>query len=97
MTTLLTDFDENGDIVESVYLVLEKFLRLAHDDCSHPSVRVMEASQPLMKQAVKHAANYQCAESFSYLQVLIGVSDKFTNKDDVGAALRKIAPAGTAE
>ena len=44
MTTLLTDFEENGDIVESIYLVLEKVLRLAHDNCDHPSVRVMEKS-----------------------------------------------------
>ena len=45
-----------------------------------------------MKQAVKHAANYQCSESFSYLQVLISVSDKFKNKEEMGAALNKIQP-----
>ena len=92
LTALLTDFEESGDIVEGVYMILEKFLRLARDDNKHPSVQVMENSQPLMKQAVKHAANYQCAESFAYLQTLIGISAKFKNKEEMGTALGKIAP-----
>lgn len=82
ITTLLNDFEENGDIVEGIYLVLEKFLRLANDDAEHGSVRVMENSQPLMKQAVKHTANYQCPESLAYLKVLIAVSKKFENKQE---------------
>ena len=92
LTALLTDFEESGDIVEGVYLILEKFLLLARDDNKHPNVQVMENSQPLMKQAVKHAANYQCAESFAYLQTLIGISAKFKNKEEMGTALGKIAP-----
>merc|ERR1712060_149530 len=43
ITSLLTDFEENGDIVEGVYLVLAKFLSLALGDAQPPSVRVMES------------------------------------------------------
>jgi len=92
MTALLTEFEENGDVAEGVYQVLEKFLRLAHDDPQHGSVRVMENSQPLMKQAVKHTANYQCPESLAYLKSLISVSKKFENKEETQEKLRNLQP-----
>lgn len=92
MTALLTEFEENGDIVEGVYSVLEKFLRLAHGDSQHGSVRVMEGSVDLMKQAVKHTASYQCGESLAYLKVLIDVSTKFENQEETQDKLRSMQP-----
>lgn len=92
MTALLTEFEENGDIVEGVYLVLERFLRLAHGDPEHGSVRVMEGSVDLMKQAVKHTASYQCGESLAYLKVLIDVSTKFENQEETQDKLRSMQP-----
>ena len=92
MTALLTEFEENGDIVEGVYLVLERFLRLAHGDPEHGSVRVMEGSVDLMKQAGKHTASYQCGESLAYLKVLIDVSTKFENQEETQDKLRSMQP-----
>jgi len=52
----------------------------------------MDQSRGLLCQAIKHAAVYQCSESFLFLQSLVNISEKFKNKTQMESALAKIIP-----
>lgn len=88
---LLTEFEDNGDIVEGVYKILDKLLQLCNDG-SHQTVKEIEKQSILMKQAVMHSTSYQCQDSFNYLQTLIEKSDSFRGKEEMRQALEKFKP-----
>ena len=90
---LLSDFEGNGSIVQSIYSILEKFIKLESISPGIKSIFIVEKSQPLMKQAVKHASSFKCHESFNFLQTLICISEKFKNKEEMSVALTKIRPS----
>ena len=56
---LITEYEENGDIVEACYIVLDRLLRLSNSP-EHQNVKVMDHSKQLLRQAIKHSAVYQC-------------------------------------
>jgi hypothetical protein len=85
-------YEENGDIVEGIYVVLEKFLRLNRENKDHPNVQLMDKHQELLSQAIKHASVYQSGHSFIFLKSLVHISEKFKDKNEMEAALDKIAP-----
>ena len=66
---LLTEFEDNGDIVEGVYTILEKLVTLCNSDSQ--TMKEIENQTVLMKQAVMHASYYQCLQSFDFLEALI--------------------------
>jgi hypothetical protein len=38
----LTDYEDNGDIVEICYQILDRYLKAASDNSSHENVTIME-------------------------------------------------------
>mmetsp|Transcript_30413 Transcript_30413/g.40450 ORF Transcript_30413/g.40450 Transcript_30413/m.40450 type:complete len:113 (+) Transcript_30413:3184-3522(+) len=76
--SLITDYEDNGDIIEPVYAVMDRLLSLGSSD--HPTVKVIDHSKILLRQAVKHSAVYQCPQSYAFLKQLIAVSSRFKNK-----------------
>ena len=55
---LITEYEENGDIVEASYTVLYRILRLSGSNPDHPNVKVMDHSKQLLRQAIKHSGVY---------------------------------------
>ena len=89
---LITEYEENGDIVEASYTVLYRLLYLSHNKLDHQTVKVMDHSKQLLRQAIKHSGVYQCQESYRFLCLLIELSSRFKNKTEMKQAMAKIAP-----
>lgn len=89
---MITEYEDNGDIVEVAYTVLDRLLRLSNGNAEHANVKVMDQSKQLLRQAFKHSAVYQCQESYTFLCQLINSSSRFKNKAEMEQALAKIAP-----
>lgn len=91
MESILTDYEQNGDIVEPTYVVLDRLLHLSKYT-DHPAVKLVEGSKVLMRSAIMHTSVYQCQESYTFLRKLISMSDRFANKPEMEQAIAKIAP-----
>ena len=56
---------------------------------SSQTMKEIEKSTVLMKQAVMHASYYQCQQSFDFLEALIEESDCFFGKEEMKNTLLK--------
>ena len=90
--SLLLDNEEDENIVESVYSILDFFISIARSDPTHENVKVMEGSKMLMSLAVKHTAIYECESSYQFLIKLTTTSEKYKGKPEVEKALHQIIP-----
>ena len=45
--TILTDYEDNGDIVEPIYVIMDKLLSMGTSD--HPTVKQIEHSKTLLR------------------------------------------------
>ena len=97
LTTLLTEYEVNGDLIEGLYQIMQLFIKVSKDETSSANVAVLDQSRNLLCQAIKHSAVYQCGEAFHFLQLLIQRSEKFKNKSDMVMALQKIVPPSLKE
>ena len=59
LESILTDYEQNGDIVEPTYVVLDRLLHLSKYT-DHPAVKLVEGSKVLMRLAIMHTSVYQC-------------------------------------
>lgn len=48
MTLLLVDYEDNGDIVESIYGVFKRYLEISGPDGKHSTIIAMERSRTLV-------------------------------------------------
>ena len=62
----MTDYEENGDIVEPCYIILDRLLKLCNAP-DHSNIKIMDHSKDLLRQAIKHSAQFQCQESYTFL------------------------------
>eukprot|EP00347_Sterkiella_histriomuscorum_P023636 403333912 len=88
----LMDNEEDANIVETVYEIMDIFISVARGQSTHENVRVMEGSKILMSLAIKHTAIYQCEVSYYFLLKLTTVSEKYKGKPEVEKALQQIMP-----
>lgn len=54
----LHDFEDNGDIIESSYQILTRYLKAVNGNSSSENVRIMEQSKVLLSIGIKHTAVY---------------------------------------
>ena len=92
--SIITEFEDNGDIVEPVYVIMEKLVALGTYD--HPTVKQIDHSKTILRQAVRHSAVFQCMQAYNFLKQLIDSSSRFKNKPQMMEAMAKITPPGCA-
>ena len=92
VVSLITDvgYEENGDVVEQVYTLLEKILNHSKK-ALQDNVQVIDQLS-VLSQAIKHTSVYQCIEAFTFIKFLVKSSEKYNAKEDVEHALVKIEP-----
>ena len=50
----LNDYEHNGEMVETVYSILEYYTQFAFGDPTHPNIKMMEKSKLLLTLGIRH-------------------------------------------
>jgi len=74
----LMDHEENGDIIEPIYQILDSFL-----GGSEEAIKVVDQSKNLLQIGIKHTAVYQCEWSYKFLRNMVTQSEKYKNKGEI--------------
>ena len=79
----LVEHEENGDIVEMSYSILERFIKVSEGKGTHQNIRIMEQSKNLLSIGIKHTAVFQCEQAYTMLKALTTISDKYKSKSEI--------------